>query len=643
MKTKNRRIRPGALLLALAVLTTIAAGFWGAKPLLEGQDVRVATHGIERVLPRVAWPEGERRIYRLSYSSRDEVRPLVDDLAAAAGEPMRSEIQLGATVAVTGLGEGAPEGSTRVVFEVLSCEEASWSVESVPVWPDVMACAEMLLGQRMAADLSPQGATLAVYDPPDAESAVQSLLQTLWLELQLSLPAEPVAEGGRWFAQERDMQGMAARSYRLDSSDAPRIERRTEAYFEVRLAEGLRQPPTVDASGDASYSIDPDGRLRQAEGKDLLFVQTASGHSILQADASFALDWLRDEPASAIDLAGWLGRGPASIAASANTRAELLDQQIGDLDVPKMLGTLRSPRFRPGSRDEGHFIWQATGLLERDPKASWKLLAMARGENASKEQQARALDLLSSVGHDEAQAVMRDALKGIAQSTGQDGHARMLYQRLSLLDEPNAETARFVAEDYAALRGSGDIEAELTTAYSLGAIVEQLARGDETARELASEYNALLVDDLRSSSDPDAIAHRVSAVGNARLAENVPLLSDLATHQHGMVRERVAHALGKVEGDAPPAALVELIGDADQMVQRVAVRSAKPHDAVYDRLAAEAMTGPIEPLNVRPVLDLVKAGRQSHRTETTRILEAMIDQGIADDKDRAVAYRLLEI
>jgi HEAT repeat protein len=452
-----------------------------------------------------------------------------------------------------------------------------------------------------------------------------------------------MSEGDRYWVQERTLQGTAGHAYTLRVVDGTSLERRTEAYFDLRVAAGFDSPPDVDVSGRARFDIDDTRGLQRVEGREQLRVATAQGLPVLDSATEFRFEFLRSEPASApSELASWPARDATSILASARLEAQLLEQRIAGLDGETLLATLAAPAYRNGSAEEARFLWRATGLLERDPKLSRKLLAMARGEGFSPEQRARAVDLLTSVGHEEAQAVLREAFVDPGALVEGDVTTRHLYQRLGLLERPDAATAQMVAEHYRQFRADGDLEAQLTSAYSLGAMVASLSEGDDAARGLAADFNAMLVDDLRRGGDATVVSHRVAALGNARRVENVSIFSDLASHESGPVRARVAEALGKLESEAPPEALIELLGDADPVVQRSAVRASAPDGRVYRELAAEASAGGVAPLNVRPILDLVKRGRAEHPEATERLLDALIDRGIEDDRDRELAYQLRE-
>jgi hypothetical protein len=639
---KTRSIRPSVLAAVAALLASAAAGAWllGLGPRPEPTTAPAHAEAVGS-LPRIEWPAGERRIFRVRYESRDTTRPVFDETTrAGTAEPIESTMQLDATVAVTGEGEGAAPGSTRATFRVLSCEAADWSVAGGRPWPDARTCTAMLDGQTLGIEVSETGETLSVFDPPGAEPSIQGVLQALWLRLQAGLPDVPVANGDTYWAQEGTLQGKAAHVYRVRAGSETTLERQTVGYFDLRIAQLMSTEPAVETSGRARFTIDATSLLQSAEGEERLVVRTELGTTLVSSDTTFRFDWLRTEPATApTAVADWTRRGATSALASAKTRERLLAQRVAGLDRKAMLATLRDPGEVGGPR-AADFMWRATGLLELEPKAAWDLLPIARGDDASPRQRARALDLLTNVGHAEAQAVLRAALADADALAGGDRATRHLYQRLGLLDQPEPETAALVAEHYARFRAEGAIEAELTSAYSLGAITARLSRGDDAARALADGYNDRLVADLRADADPLTLQHRVTALGSTRRADNVPLFGELASHGDGAVRSRVATALGAAETTTPPDALLQLLGDEDSVVQRSAVRAASPDTQVYAALELEAAAGRIAGLNVRPVLDLVKAGRASHPAETAALLDVLIEAGIPDDLDRQVAYGL---
>ena len=220
---------------------------------------------------------------------------------------------------------------------------------------------------------------------------------------------------------------------------------------------------------------------------------------------------------------------------------------------------------------------------------------------------------------------------------------RHLYQRLGMLEQPNGQTAQMVADHYSTFQAGNNRSAELTSAYSLGAIVHRLSNASEEERQLAKIYNDMLVSALWRSEGAEILSHRVAALGNTRRKENVAIFSDFAEHQSGQVRRRVAAALGKIESTDPPHALLQLIADTDGVVQRTAIRSVRPHAEVYAEIVDAAEQGNLSALNHRAVLDLVKGGRTTHRLETDQVLDVLLARGIEDDQNRELAYQLKEL
>ena len=227
----------------------------------------------------LAWPIGVRQIYRLQYNSQDSAQPFVDAaMGATSSEPMSASLQLVARVAVTGEGPGAIPGSSRVQFEIEACNEASWKAAGAEIWRNANDCNEMLDGAALGAEVAQTGRVLDVFDPPEASSAVQSLLQTLWLATQAELPAADHELDDEGYRRESEtMHGTAKHLYLTQGVNPLVLERRTETYFDLRIAKGLAERPEVQAGGSTRFEFGDDGTLRRLGGEERLSVATAAG------------------------------------------------------------------------------------------------------------------------------------------------------------------------------------------------------------------------------------------------------------------------------------------------------------------------------------------------------------------------------
>ncbi len=639
------RTKVSAVAIAIGVLVALSAGV--AMRASWERPAEPAAAALLDTPESIHWPEARRQVYRVHFENRDEGRLVATGGPGnASGETLRSVLSLDGLVAVTGDGSGEASGTTRVTFEVLACERASWEIAGVAAWASAIDCTTALTGARLGADVSPRGLTSALYAPAGADEVTQGVLQALWLRMQFALPGVDLSAGATYRVEEAGLQGTARQGYVVRSGDGPderlRLERSTEALEDVRAASGLREPPVVSVAGSASAVIARSGRLARVAGEEQLDVRSRSGVPVLSSNTSFRFEWLREEAVAPSGLAKPIRRATDQMFVSAATDARLLDQRIDGLDAETLTSMLRTYGSGGHLSDMERFLWRATGLLEKRPDASRELLAIYRSPGATPALRALVMDLLASSGHAQAQTAMRAALGDGSLLVSGDAEDRRLYQRVGLLDHPTRETAEMVAHHYHELRGRDDVEARLTTAYALGAVIRGLRSGDDDARALAAAYGAELARDLRATRDPVELAHMVTAVANTRDESNMGVLADLAEHPSREVRSRVAHALGRV-ASRPPDALLGLLADEDRGVQRTAVRAAPLHEETYRALTLNTALGLVAEPSVRPILDLVRKGRASHRADTDALLDALIERGIRDDQERELAFMLREM
>ena len=103
MRGSNRLQARSKLLVGfvLAALGALLFAGWRAYEAAVGGQAKPAA------LPRLAWPQAERQVFRLTYRSRDEARPIVEEgPSTAAADAIASRLELEALVAVTGEGAG---------------------------------------------------------------------------------------------------------------------------------------------------------------------------------------------------------------------------------------------------------------------------------------------------------------------------------------------------------------------------------------------------------------------------------------------------------------------------------------------------------------------------------------------------------
>jgi hypothetical protein len=138
-------------------------------------------------------------------------------------------------------------------------------------------------------------------------------------------------------------------------------------------------------------------------------------------------------------------------------------------------------------------------------------------------------------------------------------------QRLSLVQQPTVETARFVEERWR--RSTG--EARETVSLTLGAVSGQLARSGHEAE--AHPMGAALLAALGSASTTRERVALTFALGNAGLAAHVGTVLSLTADDDESVRIAALHALRKTPVPEAHLALQRALADQSPDVAREAV------------------------------------------------------------------------
>lgn len=209
--------------------------------------------------------------------------------------------------------------------------------------------------------------------------------------------------------------------------------------------------------------------------------------------------------------------------------------------------------------DHNRWLWRATGLLTLRPELCDQFDALFQDPYLNHTVRAMILDLLTNVGHAQAQAALRRLLATDAARQGPGAAA--LYQRLALLDAPDAATLDLAESRFDTDEGPSRGPA----AVVLGAVAGQRHRSGDL--EGARRANEKLVSALRAAGEPGERAALVLGLGNAGLEENVATLRALAEDEDSGVRGAVATALRKTATPEAEALLLDLLTDADPQVQ----------------------------------------------------------------------------
>lgn len=551
------KLAPAAALLALCGLATVAvthetpapAGSTAADSTPDGLSLRC--------------PAGESRTYRFEMDTTQSARLLEAE--------QRGHLALAGLVELRCHAEG-PQG-TVVGVRFGELDTARLDVAGQAALTP--AATRALIGPEAVATLDAQGRFTGWQAPADAPPLFGHLSRGVLAELVVSLDAEPGAL--TWTTTAPTALGLVAMAYtRLpDARDgAAQVERRPTGFERLDALPpgasadraGRADRIEVDVEGEARAEISA-GRVRTLAGTTSVQAFAADGRTLLdvttRADFTLTAVGQFDPVGARAALATLAPALPADLpAADPALERRLLEARVDGLTFDGLTDDLLEFANGGAMPDHNRWLWRATGLLIAEPARCRALVPLFEDPHLTQDARALLLDLLANAGHADAQAALRAALDGETARTVPEAAA--LYQRVALLEAPDAETLTWALERHAeapeALAGA--------TAVSLGAVTGLRARqGDADG---AAVGNAALLRTVAAAGDPAAREVAVLALGNAGLPQNQVHLERLAADPDAGVRAAVATALRKTATPEARATLLGLLGDAEPTVQRAA-------------------------------------------------------------------------
>ena len=235
------------------------------------------------------------------------------------------------------------------------------------------------------------------------------------------------------------------------------------------------------------------------------------------------------------------------------------------------------------------------------------LAALFEDELTTDDRRSLILDLLASAGTPEAQVVMRRLLAlGVARRNSRTFAS--FVQRLGFMERPDGATLRFLISVYAESKHEAH-EVRAACAYALGAGAGRAhVWGLTDAAMRASEV--LRHDLLRATSASEKCA-LVTALGNAALESDVPVILRFVEDPESRVRGAAALALKKMHTREARASLLSLLTSNDENVAESAL------SALFEQMLAHE--------EIVRLAELVLAGRTPLALDS-RILRLIVTQ-----------------
>ncbi|MCB9663590.1 MAG: HEAT repeat domain-containing protein [Alphaproteobacteria bacterium] len=502
--------------------------------------------------------------------------------------------------------------------------------------PEAEVLRAAVLDAVVLASVTAQGEVVRVY-APDVPGPVAGLFHQVLSALQVVLPPGLGGDVG-WRSVERSTLGAVATSYEpVGTAGDPvwTLERARGLMLSVRLgvpdAQGL-------ARGGGRVRWDPQGWVVTVEGDETVALTregspVGEAHTVVSiallatgVDAVAARAWPDDgvllgrpEPTEGTDRAALRAR------AAGWTRERLLER------LPQ-LWTLEG-------QDLADMLWQAAAFLQLHPEVCDEVGARVAGAGSDRARQ-RLVDLLVSVEHDRCAGAAR---KAVAELPADDPYRLLLLQRLGATTQPTRETARFLAEEHALGRASGDRSRALAAATGLGAMVEMLDLAGRASD--ADLHDRMLSEALAGATTPADLRDYARALGNTRRASHVGELAALTRHPDPEVRGVAAAALEKLDDPDATDALVDLADDPDDLVARRALRAwvaGEPTAAVVDEIAALVAGGRVADRQASVLVELARRHQARLPGPVDGLLVAMQDHLDMDGATRAAVRRLRE-
>ena len=554
------------------------AAVWYAKNLYTGAESLLSDGEAKHFA--FSWKNGSTYTYGLSWRARQVNRLLQ---ANKAQDPqatrLAGSVNAQAELVLRSYGKA---GDVHVLgLSLAHISQLEWEVLGERVVKDDKLLATF--DEREAfLEVQPDGRIRQTFFASDTPTEFRGFVQWLAPQLQFVLPhGEAEWSAQRWQVAEDTSHGRARSAYTLAGS-APLTLARVRASYESLLVDDIQKLKyTSDDRAEARCAAE--GHLEHIDSHIKLDV-SEEGEAAMSFESSFALELksVTDGPARnmlALHGQAFQGYAPTATPDTESANHTALVNRVGKLSAGQMVSDVLE--FANGGRMDQKWLWQATGLLQLNPEACAELAAVFDDPGFTAKGRGLILDLLASAGSDEAQAALRKLLDSKAAGSDETERA-ILFNRVGLVSEANADTAEFVKQHFEALKEKPLSPMRVASAYALGSVASQQRELGNKAQ--AEALNATLVDTLEEASAPEEKAVMLRAMGNAAMPENVDTLAEYTRHASSDVRAAAATALRDTHTETSMQALLELLKDPEWPVQQAALATLSG----YTLPAAEA-------------------------------------------------------
>jgi len=587
------------------------------------------------------WPAGREAVYALTWTTTTS-----SSVMGAAGDPqnggssnaIETRVALDGDLVVSSYGREGEDVVLGARFENLT--RADVNALGKPLFASMDVAREELEGKSVELLVKPTGEIAHVRFRPKDPALFRYLMQAVVTELDVRITAPGTSASA-------DLEGPSGRGpVRFTrAADRPRLVTRTREKYDALGAWPVGDPPPQKLESTGHVAIHPDdGTIDEVVETEKLEAARSTQHTDVTSSTSFSLKKRTTRTfdlASAPERVGFTEVPKRGVDGGSEEteeqRRQRLEERTAGVTIETILEDVRVVSAVPKAQST-RWGWLAMGYLELHPEKCGELVEHMKELDTN----ARALtiDILSSTGHEQAQAAaMRvfDPEAGVLRKGSEE--EAILFLRLGFFSRPTKALTDFVSERYAKAKAEDDTPMRRASAIALGDLVSAVARTD---RLRARELDDALVLDLYAEKNVQDRATLIRALGNAALEEDAIAIRLQSHDPEPDVRAAVASAFRRFDSAEVRRTLIELIGDERLGVQSLAISSLDRKENLseqdLDKLLGYVEKKRIQSANMQSFANFLVKRRTSPMGRA--ILDTLARQEDLDAQTRARILRI---
>lgn len=594
---KTTRFMAGAVVFVSILVVSLF--FWQAKQNRSQELKPVSAHAQKA---HNQWPADQILTYHFDWQHQQTMKAQGMDLAA--------DIDLVGDVALRALQTDQPDSaphSYRVQAEIQSVSRGRYIVAEADL---LQNHPQSLVGTKLVLSYSAGGRILDVSASEEQTNTLSQIVRALMLTAQVQTDVQGAT-------REENLLGASSVNYRRQRG---KIQRLRSTYNEIPGLDPLDNAK-VHIQGMTTATPATIGFVQKIQMSEKTSVEQG-GQRILNAQSRLQFS-LRNQKAThaPIHLASLkrldvLGRDPRR---DPELQRKLVRNRAQGLSAEKMLQDFAGFASQEQPQANSKWMWQAGGRLALQPELSEQIAQLVSLQTTTSRGRGLGLDLLSQVGHQQAQQALLTSLQN--KNVQADPAFPLLLQRMAIVDAPEPDLLAFAEQ----LRHVSNPQGDAAT-VALGAMIGHLARHPDlqglapSARVQANAEQRIEIfaRELESEAEPARQAPLIMALGNSQMHSQQSLLLRLTDSNKARVRQLAVRALDDFNDALVRNRLLKMLTDREVFVQRAAMLALMKQPLAADeqsdllaKIQADQIHKVNDPLLVNLIVKRLAAGAKS--------------------------------